>query len=64
MDTIVHGLGIEPGATTEDYRFSLERVACFGACALGPVIVIDNIVHGRMTTAEAKRLMAEYQAKQ
>jgi len=33
-------LGIKPGETTEDLMFSLERVACFGSCALAPVVVI------------------------
>jgi len=42
-------IGIDPGATTDDYRYSLERVACFGSCALGPVMLVNDAVHGRMT---------------
>ncbi len=50
-------LGIGPGQTTEDYMFSLERVACFGACALAPVMVVDDKVHGRMTPQKALKLL-------
>lgn len=40
---------IEPGETTDDNLFTLETVACFGSCALAPVVVIDDTVMGRMT---------------
>ena len=53
-------LGIEPGGTTGDYQFSLERVACFGSCALGPVMVVDKNVYGRMTTPKANDILAQY----
>jgi len=48
-------LGIQPGGTTGDYKFSLERVACVGCCALAPVMVVDDNVHAKMTVAEAKK---------
>jgi NADH-quinone oxidoreductase subunit E len=60
LDTVRQELGIEPGGTTEDYKFSLQRVACFGACALAPVTVIDSTVYGKITTANVKKLLAEY----
>ena len=50
-------LGIEPGGTTEDYKFSLETIACFGSCALAPVMVADDHVHGRMTGAKVKEIL-------
>lgn len=50
-------LGIRAGETTPDYKFGLERVACFGSCALAPVIVVDHQVYGRMTPAKAKELL-------
>jgi len=53
-------LSIQSGETTEDYKFSLERVACFGSCALAPVMVVDKTVYGRMTTAKARKILAEY----
>ena len=63
LETVQHELGIQPGGTTEDYKFSLERVACFGACALAPVAVIDKAVYGNMTTGKAKKLLAEYRGE-
>lgn len=60
LDHVEKELGIEPGETTEDYQFSLERVACFGCCALAPVMVVNKNVHGRMTTAKAKDILAKH----
>jgi len=60
MDTVTQELGIESGGTTEDYKFSLERVACFGSCALAPVMVVDKTVYGRMTTVKVRQVLAEY----
>lgn len=60
LDTLQRELGIEPGGTTADYKFSLERVACFGSCALAPVAVIDNKVYGRLTTTKAKEIIDQH----
>ena len=60
LDEIKRELGVESGGTTEDYKFSLERVACFGSCALAPVLVINKDVYGRMTVAKAKETLNEY----
>jgi len=49
-------LGIKPGESTPDLEYSLETVACFGACALAPVVVLNNKVHGRMTKAKVKEI--------
>jgi NADH:ubiquinone oxidoreductase subunit E len=45
LDEIKRSLGIEDGETTEDMNFTLETVNCLGACALGPVVVIDEEYH-------------------
>ena len=60
LETVEQELGIHRGETTEDYKFSLERVACFGSCALAPVMVVDKTVHGRMTTTKARKILDEY----
>jgi NADH-quinone oxidoreductase subunit E len=60
METTQKELGIQPGGTTADYKFSLERVACFGSCALAPVMVVDKRVYGRMVPAKAKEILAKY----
>jgi NADH-quinone oxidoreductase subunit E len=60
MKTAEKNLGIDRGGTTEDYKFSLERVACFGSCALSPVMVVDKDVYGRMTTAKVKNILTKF----
>ena len=63
LDEIARELDIEPGGTTKDYEFRLERVACFGSCALAPVMVIDKDVYGRMTTTKVKDILPKYQSE-
>ena len=60
LDEIKRELDVKSGGTTKDYKFSLERVACFGSCALAPVLVINKDVYGRMTVAKAKETLNEY----
>ena len=60
LDVVQRELGIQAGETREDYKFSLEIVTCFGACALAPVMVVDKTVNGRMTTVKAKQVLAKY----
>jgi NADH:ubiquinone oxidoreductase subunit E len=59
MNEISRQLGIKAGETTPDYKFSLDRVACFGSCALSPVVVVDKKVYGRMNPQKAKKLLKE-----
>jgi NADH-quinone oxidoreductase subunit E len=61
METIERELDVKPGGTTKDYKFGLDRVACFGSCALAPVLVVDDKVYGRLTTTKAKEIIAQYQ---
>lgn len=53
-------LGIEPGETTPDKKFSLERVACLGACGLAPVAMIGEKTYGRLTPEKVSEILAEY----
>jgi NADH-quinone oxidoreductase subunit E len=46
--------------TSADGLFTLEIVACLGACGLAPVVVINEAVHGSMTVAKTKELLAEF----
>ncbi|MDY6974074.1 MAG: NADH-quinone oxidoreductase subunit NuoE [Thermodesulfobacteriota bacterium] len=59
MNEVSNYLGIKPGETTPNYKFSLDRVACFGSCALSPVVVVDDKVYGRMTPQKVKELLKE-----
>jgi len=49
LDKMVRDLGVQPGKTTKDLEFTLETVNCLGACALGPIVVVDGEYHGQMT---------------
>jgi len=52
-------LGIKPGETTDDLEYSLETIACFGSCALAPVMVVDGNVYGRMTPTKVRQILEE-----
>jgi NADH-quinone oxidoreductase subunit E len=53
-------LAISSGETTKDLKFTLETVNCVGACALGPVVIVDGEYHGQMKTEKAKDILADY----
>jgi len=54
-------LGIDAGETTDDLEFTLESVACIGACGLAPVIMINDDTHGRLTPEKVPEILANYQ---
>jgi NADH-quinone oxidoreductase E subunit len=55
-------LGIKPGETTEDMEFSLETVACIGACALAPTMRIGKETYGQMTTKKVGEVLGAKKA--
>ena len=57
LNEVERRLGIKPGETTDDLEHSLETIACFGSCALAPVVVIDKTVYGRMTTKKVAEVL-------
>jgi NADH-quinone oxidoreductase subunit E len=54
LETAQYLLGIKTGQTTEDYKYSLERVACVGSCAMAPIVMIDNEVHPKVSPLDLK----------
>ncbi len=52
-------LGIDEGETTDDMLFSLETVACLGACAFSPVMVVDGKYYGKLTARRAERILRQ-----
>jgi NADH:ubiquinone oxidoreductase subunit E len=56
-------IGVQAGGTSEDMAFSLETVACFGSCALAPVVVVNGKVYGRQTAASVKKLIDDIRAE-
>jgi NADH:ubiquinone oxidoreductase subunit E len=59
-ETLEKQFGIKEGETTADRMFTLESVRCLGACGLGPVIVVDEDVHGRVKPAKVKDVLSQY----
>jgi len=59
LEEVEKALKIKAGGTTQDRKYSLERIACFGACSLAPVVVVGNDVYGRLTPAKVKKLLAK-----
>ena len=57
VEEVTRKIGISPGETSRNRDFSLEKVACFGSCALAPVVVLDEKVYGRMTTRKMQKLI-------
>lgn len=57
LDRVTTHLGVGAGQTTADKAFTLETVNCLGACALGPILVVDGDYSGQMTTSKVDRLL-------
>jgi NADH-quinone oxidoreductase subunit E len=60
LDEIERRLGIKAGETTKDLKYTLETVNCVGACALGPIVIIDGNYSGEMKTDKVKPLLESY----
>ena len=60
MDKMEENLNIKAGETTQDAKFTLERVNCLGCCAMGPVVVVDRDYHGKLTPPKVKEVLESY----
>jgi NADH:ubiquinone oxidoreductase subunit E len=61
MNTLRDILKIEDGGTTVDRRFSLEVVRCVGACALSPVVMIDDDLYSHVTVTKIPEILLKYE---
>jgi len=57
LDGISRKIGLEPNKTAEDLSYTLETVNCLGSCALGPLVVIDGVYHGKATSSKINKLL-------
>jgi len=57
LDEFQRRMGIEAGQTSEDKKFTLETVNCVGACALGPIAIVDGEYHGQLKTQEVQKIL-------
>lgn len=53
-------LGIRPGETTPDGEFTLQTVACLGACSIAPVVTIDDNFHGAVQPRNIGKIIKQY----
>ena len=60
-ERIQDNLKIGDGQTTEDQRFTLESVRCIGCCSLGPVVKINEDMHGRISSDDVDRILDQYE---
>ena len=60
MEKICEILGVQPGETSADGKYSVDATRCLGACGLAPVITINEDVYGKIKPAEVKDILAKY----
>ena len=60
MDKVEESLEIKAGETTQDMKFTLERVNCLGCCAIGPVVVVDSDYYGKVAPVKVKEVLKSY----
>ncbi len=63
VEEIERDLNVKAGGTTDDGEYTLETVNCVGACALGPIIMIDDEYHGQMTPRKVQELLKAKQER-
>jgi len=63
LEEVERDLGIKSGQTTKDSNFTLETVNCLGACALGPLMVVNEQYYGKMTPGKAKKALRNYRGQ-
>lgn len=60
LSLVENDLGIKVGETTKDKRFSLESVACLGACSIAPVMMIDDKFFGHISAEDIPKILSQY----
>lgn len=60
LTTLENELGIKAGQTTKDLQFTIETVACIGACSIAPVIAVNDTFHGGLTTKSLQKVLRSY----
>ncbi len=61
FDAVSTNLGVAKNETTEDRRYTLETVACLGACGLAPVMMVNSDTHGRLSPDSAVKMVKNYE---
>jgi NADH:ubiquinone oxidoreductase subunit E len=64
VEHLERDLNIKSGGTTEDMQFTLEEVNCVGACALGPLVIIDGEYHGNVTSTRLTKAVKKLKSRE
>jgi NADH-quinone oxidoreductase subunit E len=64
VEQVERDLSISSGQTTPDMSFTIEEVNCVGACALGPLVIVDGEYHGNMTSDRLSKLVQGMRRKE
>jgi NADH:ubiquinone oxidoreductase subunit E len=61
IQTLQNELGLEPGETSKDMKWSLLMTSCIGVCSVGPVFLVDDDVYGNVTPERVPEILARYE---
>lgn len=64
LTTLENELGIKAGETTKDLKFTIETVACIGACSIAPVIAINDEFYGKLDNKKVKKILNELKSEE
>jgi NADH-quinone oxidoreductase subunit E len=59
-NALLDELGIQPGETSADGKWTLQTVSCLGVCAVGPVVVVDEDMYGNVEPDQVKKILGRY----
>jgi len=61
IESVAKEIGIRPGETTPDGRYSFELTNCIGACDKAPAMLVNDDVHGNLTPRKISQILKSYQ---
>ena len=64
LEQVERDTGVAAGGTAADLSLNVEEVSCVGACAIGPLVILDGDTHGHMTPDDLSRLMTKLLKKE
>jgi NADH-quinone oxidoreductase subunit E len=64
LDVLTRRLDVQPGETTTDGKYQLDRVACLGCCALAPVVTISNRTYGQTSVLKLQQILDEREKRE
>ena len=60
LDEVVNIVGVDPGQTSADGKFTIQDTRCLGCCGLAPVMTINQDVYGRLAASDVKGILEKY----